>query len=79
MGHQRASALLLLGAPFSAQEALDAGIVTAVAPSKDVMRLANEACATLVAQPPEALRLTKRLMKRPVRNAIAEAMDGEVV
>jgi enoyl-CoA hydratase/carnithine racemase len=63
-GYQRAAKLLLLGQPFGAQEALEAGIVTAVFPNESLFAEAEKAAATLAALPPESLRLTKRLMKQ---------------
>lgn len=63
-GYQRAAKLLLLGQPFSAQEAYEAGIVTAVVARESLIREAEKACMTLASLPPESLRLTKRLMKQ---------------
>ena len=63
-GYQRAAKLLLLGQPFGAQEALEAGIVTEVVAKEKLMEKAEGACAALAALPPESLRLTKRLMKQ---------------
>lgn len=75
-GYQRAARLLLLGQPFTAQEALEAGIVTEVVSREKLFERAQAAAAMLAALPPESLRLTKRLMKahqaKELEAAIAE-------
>jgi enoyl-CoA hydratase/carnithine racemase len=62
-GYQRAAELLLLGQPFTAQKAYEAGIVTAVVPQENLLSEAEKAAMALAALPPESIRLTKRLMK----------------
>jgi enoyl-CoA hydratase/carnithine racemase len=74
-GYQRAAKLLLLGQPFTAQEAFEAGIVTAVVSS--VIEEAEKAAAALAALPPESIRLTKRLMKARYAEPLASAIDEE--
>jgi len=63
-GYQRAAKLLLLGQPFTAQEAFEAGIVTEVVLKEELLEKAEAAAAMLAALPPESLKLTKRLMKQ---------------
>ncbi|MGQ0547002.1 MAG: enoyl-CoA hydratase [Betaproteobacteria bacterium] len=63
-GYQRAAKLLLLGQPFTAREAWEAGIVTEVVTKEELMEKAEAVCAALAALPPESLKLTKRLMKQ---------------
>jgi enoyl-CoA hydratase/carnithine racemase len=74
-GYQRAAKLLLLGRPFTAQEAHEAGIVTAVV--EDVIGEAEKAAAALAELPPESIRLTKRLMKQRYGDTLAAAIDEE--
>ncbi|MGQ0651406.1 MAG: enoyl-CoA hydratase [Betaproteobacteria bacterium] len=75
-GYQRAAELLLLGQPFTADKAMQAGIVTEVVPEEGLVQKAEAAAAALAALPRESLRLTKRLMKAryavSVRDAIRE-------
>ena len=75
-GYQRAAELLLLGRPFDAKQAQEAGIVTAVVPQEHLLEEANKAALALAALPPASLRLTKQMMKKRhgaiVREAIAE-------
>lgn len=63
-GYQRAAKLLLLGQPFTAREALDAGIVTEVVPKEELLEKAERTASMLSTLPPESLKLTKRLMKQ---------------
>jgi enoyl-CoA hydratase/carnithine racemase len=75
-GHARAAAWLLLGRPFAAAEALAAGLVTEIVPEEGLLERANEAAAAIAALPPESVRLTKQLMKRPLA-AVVEAQIAE--
>jgi enoyl-CoA hydratase/carnithine racemase len=80
-GYQRAAEVLLLGQPFTAQKALDIGIVTAVVPQQSVLQEAEKAAVGLAALPPESIRLTKKLMRETfaesLRNRIME--EGRLV
>ena len=76
-GYQRAAELLLLGQPFSAEKALSAGIVTEIVTEEALLERARTAAAALAALPPESVRLTKQLMKRPLATAIADQMAEE--
>jgi enoyl-CoA hydratase/carnithine racemase len=76
-GYQRAAAWLLLGQAFTADEALAAGIVTEVVSQETLLERARAAAKALVALPPESVRLTKQLMKRPVAAEVAEQMAEE--
>jgi len=78
-GYQRAAELLLLGQPFTAQKALEAGIVTGIVPENELIGHCLKIAAALAALPPESIRLTKRLMKarhaQPLGAAIEEEMQ----
>jgi enoyl-CoA hydratase/carnithine racemase len=76
-GHARAAEMLLLGEVFSAQTALDTGIVNAVLPDGQVLAHALERCRKLITQPAASLRLTKQLMKRTQQALIRETMSTE--
>ena len=76
-GHTRAAEMLMLGEAFSAQTALDAGIVNTVLPDGQVLDHALQRCRKLIAQPAESLRLTKQLMKRAQQALIRETMNVE--
>ncbi|HEY0184249.1 MAG TPA: enoyl-CoA hydratase [Rhodopila sp.] len=63
LGHQRASALLLLGDPMDAQTAHEWGFVNQVVADADLMTTARGIAARLAALPPTAVRQTKSLIK----------------
>lgn len=63
LGHQRASALLLLGEPLDAATALEWGLVNRVVEDSMLLETAREIGRRLAALPAEAVRLTKRLMR----------------
>jgi enoyl-CoA hydratase/carnithine racemase len=77
-GYQRAAELLLLGQPFTAQKAYEAGIVTAVVPQENLLGEAEKAAMTLASLPPESIRLTKRLMKSRYGQGLAAAIEEEL-
>lgn len=77
MGHQRAAELTLLGEPFTAQTALQYGLVNAVLPNDEVEAKALEKAKQLVALPPNAVRVTKRLLKQWSQATAKEAIDIE--
>ncbi len=64
LGYQRAAEKLLLGEPFSAQEALACGLVCKVLPNDELLTHARAQVAKLAALPAASLRVSKQLMKR---------------
>ena len=76
-GYQRAAELLLLGQPFTADKALAAGFVTEIVAEEKLLDHARAAAAAVAALPPASVRLTKQLMKRQLREAIASQMEEE--
>ena len=63
MGHAKAAAMLMLGEPMDAQGADRAGLVTAIVPADQLLDHARARAAALMAKPPQALAVTRRLMK----------------
>ena len=76
-GYHRAAELLLLAEPFDAQRALEAGIVTRVVEDAEALPAAWRAAERLAALPPRPVQLTKELLKRTHREAIAGALAAE--
>ena len=76
-GYQRAAELLLLGKPFTAEKAVEVGIVTAVVSQETLLAEAEKAAAALAALPAESIRQTKRLMKGRYAGAVAQAIAEE--
>lgn len=76
-GYLRAADLLLLGEPFTAEQAREAGIVNAVVPATEVLELAERKARALAALPPESIRLTKALLKATQRGALEARIAEE--
>ena len=76
-GARRAARWLMQGKAFTAAEALQAGLATAVEPAGQARAAARQTAADLAAQPIAALRLTKAMLKRADRQAIQETLDYE--
>ena len=77
-GHQRAAELLLLGRPFGAERAREAGLVNEVVPEAKLLEHAREAARAVAALPPESVRITKEQLKRPYARALEERMAEEL-
>ena len=77
MGHRRAAEKLLLGDPFTPEQAVDCGIANAVLPATEVVAHARRMAERFNALPPSAVRETKRLMREPLRARIREVMATE--
>ncbi len=78
MGYVRAFQMLCLGEPFSADQALAAGLVNAVVPADQLEGVAMAAAKRLAAKPPEALAAARALMRGDVA-PIVDRIDAEVV
>ena len=63
MGHAKAAAMLMLGEPMDAEGADRVGLVTAIVPAYQLLDHARARAAALMAKPPQALAVTRRLMK----------------
>lgn len=63
IGHARAFAMLALGEPVKAQQALDWGLANKIVPHAALQQTALAVARRLAAQPPEALLITKKLMR----------------
>jgi enoyl-CoA hydratase/carnithine racemase len=76
-GYQRAAELLLLGEPFGAETARDAGFVTRIVPAAQALEAAWEAARKLARLPAKSLRVTKALMKEAHAAAVAAQIRAE--
>jgi enoyl-CoA hydratase/carnithine racemase len=63
LGHARAFELLVMGAPWSAEQAKQAGLVNAVVPPEELESTTLEAAGALAKKPREAVRLARRLLR----------------
>ena len=78
MGHQRASEALLLGDPFTAETALEVGLVNRIVPPAEVHALAHRQAQRLAAKPLASLIASKRLMKQEQAAPVAARLDEEI-
>jgi enoyl-CoA hydratase/carnithine racemase len=77
LGRAKASELLLLGERFSAEVARECAIVNAVVPDAETFSHALAKAHQLAAQPPHAVRVTKRLLARATEAAVRETFVHE--
>ncbi len=75
-GHPRAAEMLMLGEPFSAKAAVDAGIANAVCEPEDLEATALKTAKKLAAKPRNALLHTKALLRRDFES-VAARIDAE--
>lgn len=75
IGYQQAFELTLSGRIVGADEAKQLGIVLDVVEPGELMNRANQLATRFAAQPPKALRLTKRLMKMAQRMELKDFLD----
>lgn len=72
LGRARATQALLLGEAFSAQQALEMGLVNAVTSPGGVKEMAIEASSRLAEKDPFALNATRRLMRGEPEKLLAQ-------
>lgn len=77
IGHLRASEMLLAGEPIDAWTAREFGLVNRVYDKTEMMEAVFRQARKLAGQPPESLRLTKRLLKQSYRESILEIIRVE--
>jgi enoyl-CoA hydratase/carnithine racemase len=76
MGYVRAFEMICLGEPFSAERALQAGIINAVVPPDQLEATALKAAKRLAAKPRQALMTSRRLLRgNPA--LVSAALDEE--
>jgi enoyl-CoA hydratase/carnithine racemase len=63
IGHKRAFMMLALGQPLRARDALSLGLASEAAPREEVRARAMTAAQACCDRPPEAMRITKRLLR----------------
>ena len=77
MGQRRAAEKLLLGDPFTAEQAVECGLANAVLPAGEVVNHARRMAERFNALPPGAVREAKQLMRAPQREQVAETIRTE--
>ena len=77
MGHRRAAEKLLLGDPFTPEQAVDCGIASAVLPAGEVVGHARRVAERFNALPPGAVRAAKQLMRAPQHELLLKTIATE--
>ncbi len=77
MGQRKAAEKLLLGDAFSTAEALECGLANAVLAPNEVLPYARRVAERFNQLPPEAVRLSKRLIRQAQGEALPQAMSRE--
>ena len=77
MGHRRAAEKLLLGDPFTPEQAVDCGMANAVLPAGEVVNHARRVAERFNALPPGAVRESKQLMRAPQNEAMLKVIATE--
>ncbi len=75
IGLARASELSLTGDIFDAQQALDWGLVSRVVPLVDLLPTARSIADKIAANPPHAVRLTKRLLHEAMHTRLDTLLE----
>ncbi|MFN9764996.1 MAG: enoyl-CoA hydratase [Pseudomonadota bacterium] len=80
MGARRAAEKLLLGEPFTPEQAVECGVASAVLPAGEVVAHARRVAERFNALPPGAVREAKQLMRAPQRELTLQTIrtEGEV-
>ena len=77
MGPRRAAEKLLLGDPFTAEQAVECGIANAVLPASEVVNHARRVAQRFNALPPGAVREAKQLMRAAQKDAVLKTIREE--
>ncbi|WP_342310449.1 enoyl-CoA hydratase-related protein [Burkholderia pyrrocinia] len=75
VGYQRAAELTFSGRTFTGAQARELGIVLDAVGADQLLDTAQQLARGLAAKPPQALRLTKRLMKSAQRMELPDFLD----
>ena len=77
-GYQKAAELLMLGEPFDGEEALRCNIVSRLCAPEELQQQAMATARRLAATPRDAMRATKRMLRRS-RESIGDRIAAESV
>ncbi|MFV0438846.1 MAG: enoyl-CoA hydratase-related protein [Desulfopila sp.] len=75
IGYQRAAELTFTGRLLQAQEALELGLLLEIVASSRLLDRAKALAQSIAAKPPQALRMSKRLLKSGQRLELGDFLD----
>jgi enoyl-CoA hydratase/carnithine racemase len=79
VGQAKAAEKLLLGDPFTAEEAVEMRIANAVLPAGEVLRQARRMAERFNTLPPGAVRDSKQLLRRASVERVLETINAEAI
>lgn len=75
IGYQKAAELTLTGRVFDAAEAKELGVLLEVVEPEELLNRANELASQMASKPPQALRMSKRLLKTAQKMELPEFLE----
>ena len=75
VGFSKASEMAFTGDPIDAREALACGLVSRVVPDAELLATAKALAQRIAANPPHALRMTKRLLREGRQASLATLLE----
>jgi len=75
IGFSRATEMALTGEAIDARTALEYGLVSRVVPDSELMATALEVATKIAANPPHAVRMTRRLLREAYVNTLANTLE----
>jgi 2-(1,2-epoxy-1,2-dihydrophenyl)acetyl-CoA isomerase len=75
IGYARAAEMILTGDTYTAAEALAMGIVSKVVPAAGLMAEARTLAERIAVNPPQALRLAKRLLREGQHSRLSDVLE----
>lgn len=79
VGYSKAAEMALTGDMLTAEQALACGLVSNVVPDDQLMTEARAVASRIAANPPHAVRMTKRLLKAGRSSTLADLLDMSAV
>ncbi|MGB0467936.1 MAG: enoyl-CoA hydratase/isomerase family protein [Pontibacterium sp.] len=76
-GHRQAFELLVEGAPFGAERAKTLGLVNDICEPENLLEQARVRAAGIAALPPEAVQLSKAMLKKTYLEQLHQVLDDE--
>jgi enoyl-CoA hydratase/carnithine racemase len=76
VGFSKACEMAFTGDTLTSHEALACGLVSQVVPDVDLMDAAHRLAAKIAANPPHAVRMTKRLLRAAMTGTLAALLDA---
>lgn len=77
VGHNRAFELAVLGAPFTAEQAYQYGIVNQVCPPQEVLEKALKVAQTIARLPADSVQTSRKLMRQSTDKLMLDVINNE--